>query len=77
MVEKGIYKLENLFNTDNIENTLFPDVTKLIELVKTIEFQQLMFEAKLKIENVKLRLHRIINQNKALIETIEKNIALY
>lgn len=77
MVEKGIYKLENLFNTDNIENTLFLDVTKLIELVKTIEFQQLMFEAKLKIENVKLRLHRIINQNKALIETIEKNIALY
>lgn len=75
--EKGKYKLEGLYNTDNMDNAIYLDKDQLIPLAKTVEFQQLMFEAKLKLEYLKIRLLKILKQNAALNQTIEKNIVLY
>lgn len=51
--EKGIYKLENLYNTDDFSDAVYLDLIKLKDLSRTTEFQQLMFEAKLKLELLK------------------------
>ena len=75
--EKGIYQLENLYTTDDLSNVIFVNLEKLIELSKTVEFQQLMFEAKMKLEFVKIRLQQILNQNNELKVAIDKNIIFY
>ncbi len=75
--DKGIYKIETLYNTDDFSDAVFVDVYKLKDLSRTIEFQQLMFEAKLKLELLKKRLQKVIMHNKEFSETIDKNIVLY
>ena len=75
--DKGIYKIENLYNTDDFSDAVFVDINKLKDLCRTTEFQQLMFEAKFKLELLKKRLQKVIMQNKEMGETIDKNIVLY
>ena len=71
--EKGLYKFESLY--ENKSN--FIDVNELIALAKTNQFQQLLFEAKLKLENLNSLLLDIIKHNEELNHTINENIVFY
>jgi len=68
--EKGLYKLESLYKN----NSNFIDVNELIDLAKTNQFQQLLFEAKLKLENLNSLLIDIINKNEELKHTINNQL---
>jgi len=75
--EKGLYKLESLYTNKSLDEIVIFDLDELINLAKTNEFQQLLFEAKLKLDAVDRRLNNIVQQNIELRNKIEGNLNHY
>ncbi|MDT0558256.1 DUF6090 family protein [Ichthyenterobacterium sp. W332] len=75
--EKELYELERLYNKPVDEDFVFINAEKLIALAKTIEFQQLLFEAKLKLDGVTSRLKKLLESNLELRDFINEKMDYY
>ena len=69
--DKGMYKLDAVFDNKKL-GMPFIDEAELKALSKTIAFQQLLFEAKLKLGHLQKKLQDLIKNNEKLTTFIKK-----
>ena len=76
LAEKGLYKLESLYKNADEELDFF-NVNHLEAIARTNEFQQVLFEATLKLNDVNNRLKKMLESNEELVAIINRNMDYY
>ena len=76
LAEKGLYKLESLYKNADEELDFF-NVNHLEVIARTNEFQQVLFEATLKLDDLNNRLKKMLESNEELVVIINKNMDYY